>query len=191
MTAPAVITPADFDHRWLDRLTAKQRSVYDCHVLGDAVPLLKATSYFDASVNGYGHKPGDVQLVMALHASPAYIAFNDAAWAKYGFAERTRSTDPKTNAPAQRNLFASEAEGDPYAAVAVPVLQRRGAIVLFCNNVMRNLSASLARRRNETTEAVRADLIASFLPGVVLVPAVVAATAMAQERGCAYTLVNG
>jgi hypothetical protein len=55
---------------------------------------------------------------------------------------------------------------------------------------MRNLASSLARRRNETVDVTRADLIASFLPGVVLVPAVVAATAMAQERGCAYELIK-
>ncbi|MBK7596765.1 MAG: hypothetical protein IPJ11_16410 [Gemmatimonadetes bacterium] len=69
------------------------------------------------------------------------------------------------------------------------VAQRRGATFLFCNNVLRNLTASLARRRNETPEVVRADLIASFLPGVVLVPAVVAGIAMAQEHGCAYELI--
>ncbi len=74
--------------------------------------------------------------------------------------------------------------------MAVPALQRRGAIFLFCNNVLRFLSAQLARQRNEDVNAVRADLIASFLPGVVLVPAVVAAAAMAQERGCAYSVIN-
>jgi hypothetical protein len=112
------------------------------------------------------------------------LAFNDAAWEKYAFGERARATDPRTGKPAVRNIFASETDGDPYATIAVTALQRQGAIFLFCNNVMRNLSSSLARRRNETAEAVRADLIASFLP------AVVAATAMAQERGCGYTLIN-
>ena len=53
-----------------------------------------------------------------------------------------------------------------------------------------SVPAQLARQRDEDVNAVRADLIASFLPGVVLVPAVVAATAMAQERGCAYSVIN-
>ncbi len=182
--------PEDFDHRWLDTLTARYRLVYDTQALGEGIPLARASNYITACRDEYGAAPRDVQVVLALHASPMVIAFNDAAWAKYAFGERARATDPRTSKPAVRNIFASEEPGDPYAAVAVPALQRQGAIFLFCNNVMRNLASSLARRRKEAADAVRADLIAAFLPGVVLVPAVVAATAMAQERGCGYTLIN-
>lgn len=181
--------PEDFDHRWLATLTAKHRVVFDAHVLGEAVPLVRANNFLNACRDAYGDKPGEAQIVIALHASPMVVAFNDAAWEKYAFGERARLNDPKTGKPSLRNLYASEAPTDPFAAVAVPSLQRRGATFLFCNNVLRNLTASLARRRNETPEAVRADLIASFLPGVVLVPAVVAGIAMAQEHGCAYELI--
>jgi len=182
--------PSEFDHRWLDTLTAKHRAVFDTQVLGEGVPLARTANFFAACRDGYGAGPRDMQVALALHASPMVIAFNDAAWEKYAFGERSRATDPRTGKPATRNIFASEAEGDPYAAIAVPALQRQGAILLFCNNVMRNLASSLARRRNEAVDVTRADLIASFLPGVVLVPAVVAATAMAQERGCAYELIK-
>lgn len=182
--------PSDFDHRWLDTLTAKHRAVFDTQVLGEGVPLARAANFFAACRDGHGAGPGDAQVAMALHAAPMVIAFNDAAWEKYAFGERARTIDPRTGTAATRNLFASEAAGDPYAAIAVPALQRQGAILLFCNNVLRNLAASLARRRNEAMDVTRADLLASFLPGVVLVPAVVAATAMAQERGCAYALIK-
>ncbi len=160
--------------------------MFDAHVLGDAVPLVRANNYLTACRDAYQDKPGEAQVVIALHAAPMVIAFNDAAWAKYAFGERARLTDPKTGKPSLRNLYASEDVADPFAAVAVPALQRRGTLFLFCNNVLRNLVSSLARRRSETPEAVRADLIASFLPGIMLVPAVVAGIAMAQEHGCAY-----
>ncbi|MEI2720561.1 MAG: hypothetical protein V9E87_10530 [Gemmatimonadales bacterium] len=181
--------PEDFDHRWLATLTAKHRVVFDAHVLGDAVPLVRANNFLNACRDAYGAAPGQAQVVVALHAAPMVVAFNDAAWEKYAFGERARLTDPKTGKSSLRNLYASEDSADPFAAVAVPALQRRGAIFLFCNNVLRNLVSSLARRRSETPEVVRTDLIASFLPGVVLVPAVVAGIAMAQEHGCAYELL--
>lgn len=187
------MAPSDFDHRWLDRLTAKHRVLFDVHAFGEqATPLNRANNFFDVLRDAYGAKPGDAQVILALHASPAPIAFNDAAWTKYAFGERMGkvATDPLTTKPAVRNIFASEAPGDPWARVAIPALQRRGATFLFCNNVLRFLSNSLARRRNEAPDLVRADLIASFLPGVVLVPAVVAAAAMAQERGCSYTVIE-
>ncbi len=184
------VGPDDFDHRWLGTLTAKHRVVYDCHSLGDGIPLVKAAAFIDSCREAYGAKPEEVQVVLALHASPAYVAFTDAAWAKYGMGASVRAIDPTTGAIATRNLFASEAAGDPYAAVAVPTLQRRGALFLFCNNVMRNLTSRYARSSGQTPEATRADLIASLLPGVVLVPAVVAATAVAQEHGCTYASIG-
>lgn len=186
------IAPTDFDHRWLDRLRAKHRIVFDVHVFGQATPLNRATNYFDVLRDVFGATPNEMQVVVSLHNASAPIALNDAAWAKYGFGERMGAVakDPVTDKPATRNIFASEAAGDPWVKVAIPALQRRGAIFLFCNNVLRAMSASLARRRNESADVVRADLIASFLPGVVLVPAVVAATAMAQEHGCAYAVIE-
>lgn len=190
MNRHPVAGPDEFDHSWLLRLTGRHRIVFDVKILGDAVALRRARNYLDAVTVEYGAPVDQVQAVLSLHGAAAPMALNDAAWARYGLGERSRVTDPNTGAPAVRNLFASETLGDPYASVAVPALQRRGAIFLFCNNVLRNLSAQLARRRNEEAAAVRADLIASFLPGVVLVPAVVAATAMAQEHGCAYSVIN-
>ena len=178
--------PSDFDHRWLDRLKANHRIVFDCHTLGAGVPLQRAANYFDACRDGYGAAPSDIQAVLTLHAAPAPIAFTDAAWTKYGLGPR----DAKTGQPGTRNIFASEDPADPYATVAVPVLQRRGAIFCFCNNVLKQLVTRYARSRNETPEVVRADLIASFLPGVVLVPAAVAATVVAQEHGCRYMVIR-
>ncbi|MES2304185.1 MAG: hypothetical protein V4558_01685 [Gemmatimonadota bacterium] len=187
------MSPSDFDHRWLARLTARHRILFDVHAFGEqATPLNRAANFFDTMRDAYAAKPGEAQVVLSLHGSSAPIAFNDAAWEKYALGERMGkvATDPLTAKPAVRNIFASEATTDPWSRVAVPALQRRGAIFLFCNNVMRFLSTSLARKRNEAPDAVRADLIASFLPGVVLVPAVVAATAMAQEHGCSYALIK-
>lgn len=184
--------PREFDHRWVKSLKAPRRIVFDVQALGAGVPLLRASNYFDTMRDEFGAREGGAQAVLALHMGAMAIAFDDAAWEKYQLGERAGAAarDPATGKPHVRNIFASEAAGDPYAAVAVPALQRRGAIFLFCNNVLRGLTASLARRRGETPELVRAALIASFLPDVVLVPAVVAATAVAQENGCAYALIN-
>jgi intracellular sulfur oxidation DsrE/DsrF family protein len=184
--------PREFDHRWIKALKAPHRIVLDVHALGAGVPLMRAANYLDTVRDEFSSRDGSAQVVLALHAGAMSIAFDDAAWEKYQFGERAGAAarDPASGKPYTRNIFASEAPGDPWAAVAVPALQRRGATFLFCNNVLRNLTASLARRRGETPEVVRAALIASFLPDVVLVPAVVAATVVAQENGCAYALIN-
>ena len=183
--------PKDYDHRWIKSLKAPHRIVFDVQTLGAGVPLARAANYFDTMRDEFGARPGDAQVVLSLHAGALALAFDDGGWEKYQMGDRAGAAarDPATGKAYLRNIFASEAPGDPYAAIAVPAQQRRGAIFLFCNNVLRNLTSSLARRRNESPEVVRAGLIASFLPDVVLVPAVVAATVVAQENGCSYALI--
>jgi hypothetical protein len=68
----------------------------------------------------------------------------------------------------------------------VDVLQKRGAVFILCNNVLRFVTRSLAARTGSTYADMRKELIAGLLPGVTVVPAMVAACGMAQQKGCTY-----
>ena len=72
------------------------------------------------------------------------------------------------------------------AEYTVDVLQSRGAQFLFCNNVLRFVTQSLAQKTGVSYTAMRAELVTGLLPKVIVVPAIVVALGLAQERGCAY-----
>ena len=74
---------------------------------------------------------------------------------------------------------------------SVNALQARGAKFIFCNNVMRFLTRTLAKEAGVSYEAMRAELVGGLLPGVTVVPAMVVALGLAQERGCAYVYAGG
>jgi hypothetical protein len=52
--------------------------------------------------------------------------------------------------------------------------------------VLRFVTRTLAGETRATYEATRTELIAGLLPDVTVVPAMVVALGLAQERGCAY-----
>ena len=82
-------------------------------------------------------------------------------------------------------------EGEEMYEYSVNALQARGGKFIFCNNVLRFLTRTLARETGVSFEAMRAELIAGLLPNVTVVPAMVVALGMAQERGCAYVYAGG
>ncbi len=193
--APAIAAsfhgPDDWDNRWLTGLTRKHRTFFDTKSWGGGEAFGYPKRYYDAMVDGYGAKPADIQVVIGLHGTAWSLALGDAAWASWQLGEVIAINDPATQARALRNVARSDDAGEPYAQTSVVAWQKRGASVLLCNNTLRRASRELAAKREErTADDVYAELRAAILPGVTLVPAMVAASALAQAKGASY-VVNG
>ena len=167
---------------WMKAIKAKHRQFFHAMDLGDRAMLL-ASNFLDAYHDAFGAKPGEAAAVIGVHGGALAVGFNDAAWAKYGFAKGPNLLDPSTKEVAARNIFASG------APLSVDTLQKRGVVFLMCNTALRFTSQSLAKARGEAPEAVYEDLKASRLPGTILVPAMVVAINRAQEAGFTYVRV--
>ncbi|HEX6575120.1 MAG TPA: hypothetical protein VF042_09115 [Gemmatimonadaceae bacterium] len=182
-TAHAVEPALDGDDSehdaWMTGIKAKHRQFFHGLDLGER-PMLMAGNFLDAYRDAYGAKPDEARAVIGVHGSALAIAFNDAAWTKYGFGKNANLIDPATKEPAVRNLYAT---GGP---LSVDTLQKRGVVFLACNTALRLLSTSVAKARNESYESVYEDLKSSRLPGIILVPAMVVAVNRSQEAGFTY-----
>jgi hypothetical protein len=125
----------------------------------------------------------------------AYNAFpinaSDALWAKYELGVRWKIDDILTGKPATRNVFVDLPPGASEAAreATVRALRSRGAIFWQCNNALNRIVDELSRAFKQPFDAVRAELIAGFLPGVRLIPAHTMLIGLAQEHGCTYQKV--
>lgn len=183
---PTPDAPGDWDHGWLKRLGAKHRTLFDNKSWGGGEALGQAKRYYDAMVDGYGAKPNEITVVLGLAGASWPIATNDALWEKYKLGELLSVDDPATKTRAVRNIAANDAEGQPFAATSVTAWQKRGAILLVCNNSLRKGSRDLAAKGLGEADAIYADLRAAVLPGITVVPAMVAAIGMAQSRGVSY-----
>ena len=189
--APPAAKEGPWDSTWLDQLTAKHKQIFDVATYANGDGLFYARNYFNAHRDAYGTSFPDVQAVLGLHGNAYPIVFGDAMWAKYDFGRRVKAVDPRTGRPALRNVLWQPREGEEMYEYSVNALQPRGAKFILCNNVLRDVTRALAQETRATYEATRAELLAGLLPNVTVVPAMVVAIGLAQERGCAYVYAGG
>lgn len=185
-SASPPLRQSPWDDSWLDRLTTGHKQIFDVpgHLNGGA--LFYVNNYLRGLAES-GIPADDMQAVLGLHGSAPILGMKDELWAKYKLGEMFRANDPKTREPAVRNAWL--VADDPAAASAawtVTALQARNVAVIVCNNSLRGLASTLARQHGGTPEERRDELVAGLAPGVIPVPAMVAAIHRAQLKGCSY-----
>ncbi|MDQ6830080.1 MAG: hypothetical protein M3081_14580 [Gemmatimonadota bacterium] len=188
---PPAKSDGPFDNAWLDHLTAKHKQVFDCGSYSDGGMLYYANNYLNAHRDAYDMAYPDVQIVMGMHGDAWPIVLNDAMWEKYKLGEKKKTKDPRTKELATRNVFWQTREGEPGHEFSVNALQARGATFILCNNVLRFVVTGIAQKNGESYETVRKELTSNMLPGVTVVPAMVAAIGLAQHKGCSYIYAGG
>jgi hypothetical protein len=154
--------PPAFEDKWLQGLNGKHKQIADVAGINGGTPLARIVNFLDAYTE-YDMKDSDLNVIVGVHSSALGFALNDAFWAKYELGKRWNENDPRTSAPATRNIFAS------------------GAI--------RRLSGVLATPENPA-DKVREEMLASLLPGVTAVPALIVAVNRAQEAGLSYVYLG-
>lgn len=177
---------------WLDRVDrARHKLVFDIGAYQNGSGLYYTRNYINGMRDGWGMEGPDVLPILGISGNAFPIIFNDAIWAKYGYGESSKTNDPRTGQPAIRNVFWHPRAGEPMAPWGVNVLQDMGCQFLFCNNVFRGVIRGVMGRTSRPYPEVRAELVAGMLPGVIVVPAMVAAMAIAQSRGAGYVFAGG
>ncbi len=120
-------------------------------------------------------------------------------WEKYKIGAGLKINDPKTGKPATRNFFYASANGNPpvytskdpndpassYHDTSIQALQRRGVQFLSCHTATEAQAAGIIRflKLTQTQDEVVKDMQSHVLPGVLIVPSMVAALAMLQSEG--------
>jgi intracellular sulfur oxidation DsrE/DsrF family protein len=124
----------------------------------------------NAYEHGFGEGPGTLHAAAVLYSTGVALALDDAAWDTFHLADLTaRSGDHVVADAPNANPFGPRGKG-----WTVSALQQRGASFFVCSNAMRDLA-----QRARTTPEILQTLL---LPGMMLVPAGVAAINALQEE---------
>jgi len=146
------------------------------------------------SLNGqvFAHHNPNFLSVSATHGSAHLALLNQAMWDKYGLASHTGGV-------ATRNSFIIERPGVAptdsrediegfYGAMNnnLTTLQRRGVVFIGCHDSIHAIARGVVAKTSADADVVAADLTNNLIPGVVLVPSVVAFLAELQRAGFTY-----
>lgn len=187
-----------WDMSWVDRLTGPHRMVFDAPEIAGGVVLHQARSWMAGHTEIYGAKDAEMHAVLVIRHSAVPMVMPDSYWEKYDIAamiqESTKAAeplkDPTTGEPTKRNPWINYKQGDrhwtTWPDAGLDTLIGRGAIVLACNLALRGMAGQFARKDGRPSAEVFAELRASLLPGVTVMPNGIFATGRAQAAGCGY-----
>lgn len=170
LAAPAA---AGFDRAAFEaraRLPFAHRQAFASPRVADGAVLGFMYNSLNAYETGFGEGPGTLHAAAVLYHTGVALALDDDAWRTFGLADATRAAgDRLTVANAAGNPFLHSPQG-----WGIADLQRRNASFFVCHNAL----ADLARRTGTTFDVLQAHV----LPGMMVVPAGVAAVNALQEE---------
>ena len=168
---------------WLDEIKGKHRQIFDAVSANEGWAAVFATTLMD-SYNWQNIKDAAVTPVIVFRHMGMPLTLNDAMWDKYKIGEFLKINDPKTNAPATRNIFQDNVVMHP--GLTYEGLIKRGAVVVACNVALTVFSGMTAQQAGVPADEAKKEWTANLLKGVHLAPSGVYAVNRAQERGCTY-----
>lgn len=187
---PAFALPPQAGEAWLTALHGSRRQVFDATTINEGYVLRFANTWTRTMREAFPGAPDDICALLVMRHQGIAPAFNDTIWEKYKLGALFNVQDPKTGAPALRNLYNSTAQGDwsmPTAAVSRMV--EGGAVVAVCNAATSVYAGRAARAAGLSIGGQDAyqEWAANLLPGCYLAPSGVLAVHRAQAGGgCTY-----
>jgi intracellular sulfur oxidation DsrE/DsrF family protein len=184
---------AEFDK--LLKFKGRGKQMYDLHGMDDGSFFNAMKNSINGLVYGYGVPAEEIKLVTCTHGSSNLMNFDDSMWEKYKIGELAKVTDRETGKPALRNVYypKKNPKGSTelndrksiYQDDSIEALLGRGLQMLCCHNATTAQANALIKQNALTApvEEVVADLQTHTLPGVIVVPAMVAAISMLQSEG--------
>jgi hypothetical protein len=145
---------------------------------------------------GFGYAPDKIAVAFAAHGASAAFGYTDYVWRKYRIAEYFNLTDA-TGALLQSNSFVAprgpfDPNADPdddkgsYHDTAIATLQRRGLVYLNCHTATEEQARGIVKKgfapAGMTATGVADDILTHLIPGVVVVPSMVATIAVLQAN---------
>jgi hypothetical protein len=173
---------------WVKRIHGTHKQVIDVTLPNGGFAPVFALNFIDA-YKAQGVPESQLTSVISYRHFALPLVLNDSIWAKYKFAGMIGAMDPKTNAPATRNIYRDAIllhPGLTYEQILAGSATKATIIMTACNVALNALSGMMAANAGVTPAEAAAEWKAALIPGVVLVPSGVYAISRAQEVGCTY-----
>jgi intracellular sulfur oxidation DsrE/DsrF family protein len=178
---PAAAAPAAFDRASFEaRLRApfRHRQAFASAQVADGAVLGFIFNSLNAYENGFGEGPGTLHPAAVLYHNAVALALDDLAWQTYDIPDLLRRAGDGVRTSTEGNPFVRGPRGWSFGE-----LQSRNASFFVCQNALTDLA-----QRCETSFVT---LAAHLLPGMMLVPAGVAAVNALQEERFTLFVATG
>src|SRR4030088_1086165 len=200
--AQLVYTKSDWklsEFNQLAKNPAAVKQVYDVTRIAEGGFLNNIKNSLNGLHFGFGIPEEQIKIVAAQHGPANMLNYDDFIWNKYQIGAWLRVTDPSTGQSAVKNPFYPSkatktlhySSGNPdspkslYQDISIQALQHRGVKLLACHTATEEQARALIAHNSLTQqpEEIVKEMLAHTLPEVLVVAAMVAATALLQTEG--------
>jgi hypothetical protein len=170
---------------WIAKITGKYKQVFDCVTVnegfGGAFPL----NFINSTKEALKVTNKDITPVAVFRHFAMPLMLTDSVWAKYKVGEILNLKDPKTNAPATRNIYRDNIPLYP-GVTYEKLMSDYGVVLVACNLALTVISGMAAPKAGVTADVAKKEWTAGLIPGVSLAASGVYAVNRAQTAGCTY-----
>jgi hypothetical protein len=177
-------TTAALDDAWIGKIKGKYRQVFDATAPNDGWGAAFPLNFFDSTKEALKVTDADITGITVFRHFAMPLTLNDSVWAKYKIGEMLKVTDPKTKAPAVRNIFRDNVPLRP--GLTYEQEMAKGVIFVACNLALTVISGMAAPGAGVSADQAKKDFTAGMIPGVYLAASGVYAVNRAQQAGCTY-----
>lgn len=170
---------------WIAKITGKYRQVFDCHAVNEGFGAAFPLNFINSTKEALKVTDKEITPVCVFRHFAMPLMVNDSIWAKYKVGEALNVKDPKTNAPATRNIFRDNVPlytGMTYEKI----MSEHNTIFVACNMALTVISGMTAAKAGVTADVAKKEWTAGLIPGVALAASGVYAVNRAQVAGCTY-----
>ena len=186
-TPAAATTSVEPSSRWLERVKAPHRQLFDAPQPEGGIPLVHVMNYYETLNKAFGVKDADIDGVLTFYGGTTFYGLNDAMWAKYKIGEFLGLKNEKGEFVTANPWRASPTIlGMSLPQASIESLGKRGATFSLCNNALGLFSGMLAQKRGLDPRVVHEDMKNNILAGVDLIPGMVVAIEQAHRAGLSY-----
>jgi hypothetical protein len=189
--AAAMAGRGEWNLSWIERIDrARHKAVFDATEIAGGTAAANAFLCLRDYAALYHATDADMGIVVVVRHFALPLVFGDAAWARFKLGEMGKIKDPVTGEEALRNPFLRPRPGEktmlPDPGAAVDALIGRGVVFLCCNEALKHFAELLGKSANIPPEEALRALVASLIPGTLLVPSGIFGLTRAGEAGCHY-----
>ncbi|MGH7617133.1 MAG: hypothetical protein ACREPM_07900 [Gemmatimonadaceae bacterium] len=170
---------------WVGKIKGKYRQVFDCTSANEGFGAAFPLNFISSTKEALKVTDKDIGTVLVFRHFAMPLMVSDTIWAKYKVGELANLKDPKTNAPATRNIFRDNIPFYP-GVTYEKLVSEHGVILVACNLALTAISGMTAPKAGVTPEKAKAEWTAGLLHGVALATSGVYAVNRAQGAGCTY-----
>ena len=186
LAATAAPTQGEWDMTWRDKVTGPHKLLFDGPELEDGAAIFRSVLVGQQYRDVFGLEADQISSVLVIRYRAISLIMNQAFWDRFELGKELEVKDMEEKPTTLNPALPREGATGMFARFNLPSFLETGGIVLACNLAFREPVSRIAKAEGLKGAEARARTLEFVIPGVIMQPSGVFATAVAQELGCQY-----